>query len=215
MTEYNNRFVVIDVETGGLPSKLKKDATLEVALTEVAMVSVDNEKLEIGRRGSWLVKPYFDDLIYSDEACKVSGISQQMCYNEGVDIEEVFSNVQSFLVRETVKTLKPVLVIQNQSFDIPFLVNLFSLFSEDLFRYIDGVEDTMVWSRRKWPMEKKHSLDIITQRCGLEYIDAHRALSDAIMTARVWVYFMECLRGSLSSVGSGNVVKFKDNFKFS
>lgn len=215
MAGYNNRFVALDTETGGLPDKLKKEATIEVALTEIALVSIDNEKLEVDKKASWLIKPYSDDLIYDPFAAKVSGISKQLAEKEGLDIEVVYNNTKTFLLKETDKSCKPVLVIQNKSFDTPFIVNLFKIFEDDLFKYIDRIEDTMVWSRMKWPSESKHNLATIAQRCGLDHVEAHRALPDTIITADVWIYFMKHLRGDIT----GNQVeskpkRFRDTFKF-
>lgn len=215
MANYSNRFVVTDVESGGLPDRLKKEATIEVALTEIALVSIDNENLKIDKKSSWLIKPYSDDLIYDPVAAKVSGISKQMYQKEGLELEVVYNNVKSFLLKETDKTCKPILIIQNKSFDTPFIANLFKIFEDDLFKYIDSIEDTMVWSRRKWPMEGKHNLATIAQRCGLDHVESHRALPDTIITADVWIYFMKCLRGE-GAIG-GQIEKpkrFREGFKF-
>lgn len=211
---YHNRFVVSDSETGGLPDRLKKQATIEVALTEAALVSIDNEKLEIVNKGSWLVKPYTEDLIYDPIAAKVSGISKQMCVKEGIDIEEVYTNYKNFLLHETIKSLKPILIFQNKSFDIPFFENLFLIFKDDLHKYIDRIEDTMEWSRLLWPMESKHNLGIITQRCGLDHTESHRALPDTIITANVWIYFMKHLRGQNSVATEESKPRFRSTFKF-
>lgn len=211
---YNNRFIVADTETGGIPAQLKKKATLEVSLTEIAMVAVDNEKLEILNKDSWLIKPYLDDLIYEPMAAKVSGITKQMCEKEGMDIETVYKNVKSFILKETVKTCKPIFVMQNKSFDIPFFQGLFELFDDDFFKYIDRVEDTMEWSRMRWPMESKHNLGVISQRCGLDHTESHRALPDTIITAEVWIYFLKHLRGEIGSKTEQKPKRFRDTFKF-
>lgn len=214
MATYNNRFVAIDTETGGLPDRLKKEATIEVALTEIALVGIDNESLTIKEKDSWLIKPYADDLIYDIGAEKASGISKRMCEKEGIDIEKVYNNTKNFLLDQHVKKLKPIIIIQNKSFDTPFIDNMFKLFKDSLFNYIERIEDTMEWSRTTWPMEGKHSLGVIAQRCGLDHTQAHRALPDTIITADVWIYFMNRLRGQ--SIGSSNEKpkRFRDTFKF-
>lgn len=82
--KYNNTFIALDSETGGFPGA-ESPATITVALTEVALVPIDNESLEIVNKYSFLIKPYADDLIYSEGAAKVSGISKQMCIDEGIE----------------------------------------------------------------------------------------------------------------------------------
>jgi DNA polymerase III epsilon subunit-like protein len=54
--KYNHRFLVLDTETGGLLSK-GKEATIDIALTEIGVVVVDSESLEIINEHSWLIKP--------------------------------------------------------------------------------------------------------------------------------------------------------------
>ena len=211
---YFNNYIVIDSETGGIPSVLKKEATLEVALTEVALVSVSGETLSIQKKDSWLIKPYSPDLIYDPGAEKASGISKRMCEKEGIDIEIVYENVRDFLVSQTKKSLKPIVIMQNKDFDIPFLSNLFKLFKDDFFKYIDRVEDTMEWSRLKWPEEGKHSLGTIAQRCGLDHTQAHRALPDTIKTAEVWIHYLRCLRGQGGSSEQEKPTRFRSKFKF-
>ena len=212
MAKYDNIFVALDTETGGLPSVEKKEATTEVALTEIALVSIDNEKLEIISEYSELIAPYSDQLIYSPKAEKISGISKKMCEDEGSDIEQVYKNTKSFLISQKISSRKPIIIIQNESFDTPFLVNLFKMFKDNFFKYISGIEDTMEYSRKKWPLESKHNLGAIAERCGIDHVEAHRAGPDTITAAEIWIYFMKCLRGE---IGSGNNTNnFRFSFKF-
>jgi len=95
--KYDQPIIVTDVETGGLPSKLKKQATLEVALTEIAFVVIDNNSLEIIDERSYLFKPYSKDLIYDPEAAKVSGITLTMLEEKGLPMNEAFHDTDKFL----------------------------------------------------------------------------------------------------------------------
>lgn len=193
---YNNCFIVCDTETGGLPSKLKKVAFDEVALTEIAFVVVDNESLSIIDRFSCLIKPYNDDLIYDPFAAKVSGIDKELCEKEGVDVEEAYKQVRKFL-KKHLGTKKGFLVGQNFiNFDIPFIENFFKYCKGDMWKvFSTDIKDTMITSREKWPSESKHNLPIICERLGITYVEAHRALPDTEMTAEVWIEFMKLLRG--------------------
>ena len=209
--KYNNRYIVFDVETGGLTSKTKK-ALIDIALTEVAMVVVDNESLEILSEDSWLIQKYDDDLIYDKGAEKVSGITPQMLIDEGLPIDEVYSNILNVLKSNKLGRQKPILVVHNSGFDMSFIEPLFQLFKDDLWKHIDSVEDTMVWARKKYIEKPGFKLAQVADYCGLDLVQAHRALPDTVTTAKVWIHFMKCLRGE----GSGEVkeVRFREKFKF-
>ena len=216
MAKYNNRFIAVDTETGGLLSK-GKVAVAQVALTEVAMVSVDNESLEIVEQDSWLIAPYMEGLEYTAKAAEVSGITKQMCEKEGLDLEFVYKSMVKYLKANNVGTKKPIIIMQNKKFDIPFVENLFDAFKDSFYKHIERIEDTMEWSRNyMWPSEGKHNLAIITDRCGLDHTDAHRALADTIVTAKVWIHFMKKLRGENIQpvVSEENTNSFRKTFKF-
>jgi DNA polymerase III epsilon subunit-like protein len=213
MPKYENVFLVMDTETGGLPSALKKQATIEVALTEVAAVAISNVNLQITDKKSWLIKPYADDLIYEKGAEIASGISKQMCMKQGIDIELCYKELRQMLQKHTVKNHKPIIVFQNKAFDIPFIENLFLLFSDDLYKYIERIEDTMHWARLKWVEKPKFSLGAIAEYFGLDHTQAHRALPDAIITAECWIKFIQCLRSEGESKEE-NKKRFRLTFRF-
>lgn len=213
MAKYDNRFIVIDTETGGLLVK-GKQATIDIALTEVALVTVDSELLEIIDKKSWLIKPYDDALIYSDGAAKVSGITKKLCKDEGLEIADVYKNIVEVFKQNMMGKKKPIVIMQNKRFDIPFMENLFAICSDKFTSYVNRIEDTMEWSRLKWPEEGKHSLGVISERCGLDHTQAHRALPDTIITAQVWIHFMQSLRGDISnSSEKSEKDKFRKGFK--
>lgn len=212
--KYNNRFVAIDTETGGLPNK-NKVATIDVALTEIAMVSACSESLEILDKVSWLIQPYDPDLEYNPRAAEVSGINKQLCEQEGLDIETVYKNSSKFLKSNKVGSKKPIVIMQNKSFDIPFLENLFSIFKDDFNKYVERFEDTLHWSRVKFVELPNFKLGTIANESGIELTEAHRALPDTISTMKIWLHFIKCLR---CEGGSGNkqesVNKVRNGFKF-
>lgn len=210
--KYNNVYVVCDVETGGLPDKLKKEATLEVALTELAFVSVDAESLEIIDQKSWLFKPYKDDLIYEKEALTVSNISLDLLNESGVEMTQAFKEIEHFLSQQKRDTNLPKLVGHNiKKFDLPFIENLFVLNKANVLKYFNGdVYDTLEWARDKW-VEGKFNLQTVCQRFGIEHVSAHRALSDTIVTAKVWIKFLKLLRAEQTTEKKE---KFRDSFKF-
>lgn len=212
MPKYENVFIAVDTETGGLPSKLKKEPTIEVALTEIAFVSVDNETLQIKEKQSYLIKPYAEDLIYEKGAEIASGISKQMCEEQGHPIEEVHMHFKHFLESNKKGRNKPILVLHNAPFDIPFLENLFKLFNDDLYEYIECVQDTLIWARMKWIEKPKFTLGAVAEYFGLDHVQAHRALPDTIITAQVWANMVKGLRND--AVSTEKEVKFRDTFRF-
>jgi len=215
MPKYDNVFIACDTETGGLPSKLKKEPTIDVALTEVAIVTIDNESLEIKGDESWLIKPYDKNLIYEKGAEIASGISKGMCEKDGVDIEKVYRGMKNAFEKNKKGRNKPILIFHNKSFDTGFIENLFILFSDDLWKYIDRIEDTMEWARLKWIEKPKFTLGATAEHCGLDHVQAHRALPDTVTTANVWISILKCLRGSGNGEGeSVKEKKFRDTFKF-
>jgi len=210
---YDNAFIAIDTETGGLLSKIKK-AVIDIALTEVALVTVENESLEIIDKQSWLVKPYDENVEYTPRAAEVSGISKQMCEKEGLDIELVYKNVLKVLKKAKMGSKKPIIIMQNKAFDTPFLENLFAIFGDDFNNHIDRIEDTLFWARYKWIEKPNYGLGSIAEYCGLDLVQAHRALPDTEMTAKIWIHFMKSLRNEIGGSEQQSVEKFREGFKF-
>jgi DNA polymerase III epsilon subunit-like protein len=210
--KYDNRFLAVDTETGGLPSALKKMATIEVALTEIAVVAIDNEKLEMVSKDSWLIKPYDPNLIYDKFAEQASGISKEMCEKDGIELETVYKNFKEILQKNKKGKNLPIIIFHNKPFDTEFIENMFKLFDDDFYKYIDRIEDTMEFARLKWVEKPNFKLASVVQYCGLDHVQAHRALPDTIITAECWIHFMKCLRGEGQEQKKEN--KFRYKFKF-
>lgn len=210
--KYNNIYLVCDVETGGLPDKLKKQATHEVALTEIAFVAIDSETLEIVDQKSWLFKPYRPDLIYEQEAVQVSGISLDFLKENGLEMKEAFKDILKFLSFQRRGKNLPKLVGHNiKNFDLAFITGLFELNEVDITQYFNGdVYDTMDWARDKW-IDGRFNLQSVCQRFGIEHVSAHRALPDTIATAKVFIKFIQLLRAEQITEKKE---KFRDTFKF-
>lgn len=217
MPRYDQKFIACDTETGGLPDRLKKKATIDVALTEVAIVTIENEFLKITDKKSWLIKPYDDQLIYEKGAEIASGISKGLCQKEGVDIKQAYEGMKEAFKKGKSGRNKPILIFHNKSFDTPFIENLFLLFEDNLYEYIDRVEDTMQWARLKWIEKPKFTLGATAEHYGLDHVQAHRALPDTVTTAEIWIKLMKDLRGMGQTNGSSELVKenkFRVTFKF-
>ena len=212
--KYDQPIIVTDVETGGLPSKLKKAATLEVALTEIAFVVIDNVSLEIIDQSSFLFKPYSKDLIYDPEAAKVSGISLSMLEEKGIPMEKAFSDIDKFLSRYIKGRNKPYLCGHNvQNFDLEFIVNLFELNKKDISKYFDDfILDTLWLSRLAIVENPKFNLAACCEYYGIEHVQAHRALTDTTVTAKLLIEILKRMRSQ--SVEGKVEKKFRHTFEF-
>lgn len=211
--KYNNRIIAIDTETGGLPSK-EKDATIDIALTEIAVIVIDSESLEIIQEDSWLIKPYDDGLIYSAGAEQASGISKKMCQDTGLELEQVYKSFSKVLKDNKLSKNAPILVMQNKKFDIPFLTNMFAIFNDNFENYYDRVEDTLDWARLKFIEKPNFKLGSIAEYLNLDHVETHRALPDARITARVFISFTKSLRDLNQVKSEENKEKFREKFKF-
>ena len=208
---YRN-YLVIDTETGGLPKGDKK-AVYDYALTEIAVVAV-SQQLEIIDQTSWLIKPYKEDLLYEKKAEEVSGISQQMCINEGLDASEVHKYFLAMLKKHKVGSQLPVIVMHNMRFDIPFLMNFFEFMKDDLTKYVKPEpEDTLKWARMCWPVSTNYKLGTCCENANITLQDAHRALTDTIATAKLWIYFQKNLRGVGQTSITKETPRFRDTFE--
>lgn len=210
--------IALDVETGGLPNPQKgKFAFADVALTEVAMVVVNLEKLQIEENASWLVSPhYFENLEYNEKAAEVSGISIDLLKEKGVPIEQVYKESAALLKKYSSGAMGlPVLVGHNiVKFDSPFLKNLYLHFDDDFDSYIAGYEDTMLWASYKFLESANYKLGTICQHLGVELTDAHRALSDTLATAQLFISFVKFLRAeNLAKTEKDNGNKLNDRIK--
>ena len=211
---YRN-WISCDVETGDLISANKK-AFHDVALTEVGLVVISQE-LEIIDQASWLIKPYKDGLIYNPHAAEASGITKQMCIEEGRDVFECYKEIAAFMKKYKYGGKLPVIFGHNLiKFDIPFMIGLFEFCKDDLSKYVNPEpEDTMKWARMAWTVSDNYKLGTCCSNAGITLKDAHRALTDASATAKLWIYFQKLLRGQGQSQNTTieTVTKFRDNFE--
>lgn len=211
---YRN-WISCDCETGGLPNtKLK--AFYDFALTEVAFVVVSQE-LEIIDQASWLIKPYKEGLVYDPRAAEASGITKQMCIEEGRDLVECQKEMAAFLKKYKYGGKLPVMFGHNfVKFDAAFMIGAFEFCKDDLMKYVNPEpEDTMKWARMAWTTSDNYKLGTCCSNAGVTLKDAHRALTDTIATAKLWVYFQKLLRGQgqTQSAKLETVTKFRDNFE--
>jgi DNA polymerase-3 subunit epsilon len=84
------------------------------------------------------------------------------------------------------------LIAQNAKFDMSFVMKYLVQFKmkRDLEVY-----DTIHFSRRAFPQENRHNLDVISQRLGLEILaeERHRSIGDVKLTAKAFIKMKEML----------------------
>jgi len=199
-----------DVETGGLPPR-DGVAFDQCALTELASVVIDVVKLEIVEEKNWLIKPYKPGLTYSPGATKVTGLTVEILERDGMDVKEVHAEHLALLKKYKKGRWLPVLAGHNfTSFDIPFLVNMFKHFNDDLYKYIQGIEDTRRWASYKWIEATNYKLGTVCSNLGVELTDAHRALADTKANAEAFIEMIRLLRSEGQADSEG---RFRKNFR--
>lgn len=167
MMAFNERWVVLDVETTGLSPG--RDRVIEIgAVTGEGARIVDefHSLIDPGRPVSW-------------QAQRVHGISDGMLRGQPL-AHEVLPEFFRFLG-------KSVLIAHNASFDLGFLRQEFARLG---FGLGNRHHCTLQLSRRMLPFLPNHRLETVARHLfgTLDtQVRLHRALADARLTARVWV----------------------------
>jgi len=206
-------YIVYDFETGGLNPKVN-------AVTEVAMISIDGEKLEEIDRYTTFIQPY-GDLGYDQRALDITGITMDMI-NSGKDAKTVVKEMSDFIVNTGKgRGKKPILCGHKiVTFDNLFAEVLFKTHRKDFYSLINNEVyiDTMWWSRMRSPIDEdehgKHALSAACNRAGIELTDGHRAMNDTASNSLLVVEYLKSLRGA---GGATEIVPkhiFRDHFKF-
>ena len=158
-------FAVVDIETTGFSPQ--NDSVLEVAAVKV-------------RNGK--ISEKFQSLVYAGfipyHATRIHGIDIDMV-SDAPSREEVSARFSGFVEN-------CVLIGHNiDAFDMPFLCAAFNFSSGR------PCVDTLKISRRMFPLQKTHRLSALAERLGVTGGNYHRALDDALVTAKI---FLELLK---------------------
>ena len=170
-----DEYVVFDFETTGL-SPWAGDEVIEIG----AMKIFGNDIDEVN---------YFHTLVnpkrlIPEDATRINGISNEMVANAPC-LDEVFPKFLEFCGDAW-------LVAQNAKFDMSFMMKY--LMHYKLSKHFE-VYDTLICSRRCFPNENSHNLDLICQRLGLAICkeERHRSLGDVKLTAKAFVLLRDRL----------------------
>ncbi len=161
-------YVVFDLETTGLSSD--KDA-----ITEIGAVRI--------RDG--IITDSFSQMIdpereIPDQITQLTGISNDMV-KDMPTVAEVLPRFREFCG-------DAVMVAHNAGFDMGFIYSN----ARRLNMYFPNkTADTLEMSRRLFPNENVHKLDVVCGRLGVELNNHHRAVSDSTATAHCFIKMME------------------------
>ena len=166
-------FISIDLETTGLEPGIDR-------ITEIGAV-----KYERGVKTDTFSKLVNPGISIPPDITDLTGIDNEMV-KSAPSVEDVISEFGEFLGD------MPLIVGQNVQFDISFLKYHLS---PKYLAIIDSYYiDTKVMARLVWPGIKSYSLSSLTKFVGIINENAHRALSDAEVTADVYLYELAAIK---------------------
>ena len=152
-------YSVCDLETGSLYPQTG-------AIVSVAVVFLSEDLTPVGHYYS-VVKDYPYKVV-DDKALEVNGFTREMI-SKGRLIDDVLDDLARMFVGN-------VMVNHNSKFDCGFL-------NERGFRFTESI-DTLLLARKYWPGEK-NNLAFACEQAGIPVENAHNALYDARMTAKL------------------------------
>ena len=160
----NNKFVVFDLETTGL--NFERDEIIEIGACLV-------ENGEITKTFETLIRPSFPIPL---EATKVNHIDDEMVA-DCPSFEDVVGDFYKFCEGS-------VMVAYNAGFDKSFI----DFYAEKCFyKFNNKVVDAMIVAQNKLKGLKNYKLKTVLEKLGIVNEDAHRAVHDAIATAKAFV----------------------------
>lgn len=143
---------------------------------EIAAVCIDDYSINFCKR----IKPLVE---IEEGAFNVHGISKDML-KDCPEEKDVLTDFLKFLLKHNAQ----ILIAHNASFDKKILRDAFE--RHDLKFPTVEWECTLLKSRSLYPGQK-HKLSNCCVRAGIEYLDSHSALPDAIMCAKVYKSFFK------------------------
>jgi DNA polymerase-3 subunit alpha (Gram-positive type) len=166
----DDEFVIVDIETTGLNAENDR-------ITEIGAVKIKNGKI-LDSFCSF-VNP---EIPIPSFIVKLTGITDEMV-KDAPHVSDALKDLLKFIDGD-------VIVAHNAPFDLGFLrVNAGKIGK----RINNPVIDTLQLARSMIPELKKYKLGEIAKHLNVEIESQHRALGDAMMTAKVFEKFMETL----------------------
>ena len=176
-------FIVFDLETTGF------NATNGDEIISFGAVRVKGKEILEEQTFYSLVNP---KRIIPNEIVQLTGISNEMT-SEAPDLIHVLSEFMSFIEGS-------ILVAHASGHDKQFLNQALWKTSKTSLKY--RVIDTMMLAKWLQPELEQYDLDSCLQSNNIEIKDRHHALSDSIMTARLWnKYIQKVLSKNILTLG--------------
>lgn len=172
-------FVAFDVETTGLDCH--KDSLIEIAAIKVVDGKIQEEKEFIFQE---LIHPYKKRI--PEEVEQLTGITNEMVYNAR-EMWDVFKDFYAFCKDN-------ILVGYNcMAFDSKFLSRAGRYSNIKIYnQYFDVMKYARRFIKNNLELESDSvSLEAISSMLGIENPQSHRALSDAITTAKVYLKLLK------------------------
>lgn len=160
-----------------------------------------------------IIKIYLD-YCYNPQALETTHISKKMLFEKGLDIEDAFKEIIKFLTKHKVGNNKPIAAGHNiEGFDIGFFEKFFEQFDKHFSDYFNDFKiDTLRWARL-WKFEMpSYALGVVGNELDITLEDAHRAIADTRVNAKILIKFLKNLRGF--GTGEEKYVRRKYNFNF-
>ncbi|MEY8380976.1 type I-E CRISPR-associated endoribonuclease Cas2e [Ileibacterium valens] len=161
----DGKFVALDIETTGLDSS--KDL-----ITEIAAVKFEESGEVVDRFKRYICI----DISVPDNIQKLTGITDELLKNEGVQLETALNDLQMFVEELPI-------VCHNAEFDMAFLKNKVSQESEIL--KTNQVVDTLNLSRKLIKDVQNYKLPTLAKYFSIAHADSHEALVDAEVTGQL------------------------------
>lgn len=169
--DLNSTFIVFDIETTGLSAKNDK-------ITEIGAVKITNGN--VVEEFSQLIDP---QIPIPEKIVELTGITDSMVSGMPT-INEVLPEFLDFIGDGAV-------VAHNAKFDVGFIKNK----SNDIGIQFDPiVVDTLTLSRLLLKKIKRHKLNMVAKHLKIDLLNHHRAVDDAVATAKIFLKFIEMLR---------------------
>jgi len=176
------KYAVMDTETGGFDP-------VDNALLEVAIVGID-EDFEVVSKIEFLIKPGKGKRVHQS-ALDVNKIKMNVVEEEGIDVEDINEVIEEWFGKNRI--MQPLIPVGHNyiKFDQKFLrVNIpgySRFFSSDPI-------DTLVASRKYVSNSSKMTkanLGAMRTEFGIEMINNHRAMDDALVNVEVFKKLVE------------------------
>ena len=164
LISFPNDCTVLDLETTGLYPQY--DEIIEFAAIRIRGGVPVESFSSLASHG--------DDFYLDDFIQELTGITQKMI-DQAPDISVVFPRFLEFVGED-------IVIGHNVNFDVNFIYDLCSF--QGLTPFSNNYVDTMRISRRLHPEHRHHRLCDLCERCGIDYVGAHRSLADCDLAFR-------------------------------